>query len=376
MFFPNIRSFPLYQGAPWQPSLGAFSCLPPEIRDMIWLLCLQSVVPIDHSIKDRDPDSVPITQFMIIYTSRQLSDEITDIYYAGPRDLTVCLGLPDYDLGPERQAGRYTNYHIDFNGIIRSRDLANTDFSFFTSINLQIELAIKGTRTRTARLNSLKCFVAEFSELVQEWQSRKPWWSITSCPRIDVVVDIPPEKTDTFSWEIDLRKLADLLKPLGDIDNCGDATIDFRGELLCGREWVPEIFGQITTNMKQEGKDFEWLGENIVDAMIWSSEDTQRVQRRVTVLARREETRRWSLIEGVMRGGDEEDRKGRKEQEELRMLLLGTLPCRPANSQSDSDFINSIERYRAKHTLNRIFVMVILLDLLILDMLWTSFWAR
>lgn len=175
---------------------------------------------------------------------------------------------------------------------------------------------------------------------------------------------------------MDLRKLADLLKPLGDIDNCGDATIDFRGELPCGREWVPEIFGQITTNMKQEGKNFEWLGENIVDAMIWSSEDTQRVQRRVTVLARREEARRWALVEGVMRGGDEEDLKGREEQEELRILLLGTLPCRPTNSQPDSDFINSIERYRAKHTLNRIFVMVILLDLLILDMLWTSFWAR
>ncbi|CAO1603210.1 hypothetical protein XANCAGTX0491_006802 [Xanthoria calcicola] len=212
MFFPNSRSFPLYQGAPWQPGLGAFICLPPDIRDMIWRLCLQSVAPIDHSIKDKDPYTIPVTQFMIIYTSRQLLHEITSIYYGRPRDLTVCLGFPGHNLVQERQNGRYTNYYISFNGIIRSRDLAYMNFSFFTSINLRMELASNGPGTRTARLKSLECFVAEFSELIQD---RRPWWSTPSCPRIDVVVDVPTEDYGFLSWELHLQDLADLLKPLG-----------------------------------------------------------------------------------------------------------------------------------------------------------------
>lgn len=144
----------------------------------------------DYDKNDKDPDMVPITQLMIIYTSRQLLHDKTKIYYGGPRDLTICLGHPDYDLTQERQRGRSTNYHLSFNGSIRSRDLAYTNFSFFTSINLHMELAVAGSRPREDRFNELKRFIGEFSDLIQEWQSRGPWWSISSCPRMDVVVEI------------------------------------------------------------------------------------------------------------------------------------------------------------------------------------------
>ncbi|KAI4111046.1 MAG: hypothetical protein LQ339_000774 [Xanthoria mediterranea] len=306
--------------------------------------------------------------------------EITSIYYGRPRDLTVCLGFPDHNLVQERQNGRYTNYYISFDGIIRSRDLAYTNFSFFTSINLRMELAISGPGTRTARLKSLECFVAEFSELIQDWQSRRPWWSTPSCPRIDVVVDVPTEDYGFLSWELYLQDLADLLKPLGDIDNCDDATIVFGAGLKCGREWVPETFGQTVTNMKREGKDFKWLGENTMDALMWSTEETRRVKKRVYVLQRNQERRRRALVEAMHSDGamenrkmaEEEERRGRddeeeEEEEELRMLLLGIWPYAPLESQPDTKLIDLMERFRAKNILNRIMVMVILLDLLVLD---------
>ncbi|KAL8848971.1 MAG: hypothetical protein Q9221_006002 [Calogaya cf. arnoldii] len=397
-FLGRFRSSPpVVHGAPWQPGLGTFSYLPPEIRNVIWDLILQSIAPLNHSVNDTDkkqlPDApIPITELMIIYASKQLYHNITNIYYGNNIEdvqyLNICLGHPDHDLVQERQAGKYTNYHLQFNnGVIRSRDLAYTNFSFFASINLQLELPIQGTATRTQRFNTLKYFVSELSDLIQDWQSRRPWWSIAPCPPIHVSVEIPTEERSVlFSWDMTLERLADLLKPLADIDNCEYATIDFRGELLCGREWVPEIFGQIIRNMRREGKDFTWFGENTVDAVMFSGEETERVKRRVSELERRQETRRRMVlpVEDEMDGDeDEEKRKKREveeckaieEDEEMVVLSRGTLSCGPPESQPDTEFSDLFERARAKHVLARISVMIAFLDLLVLDWLWVPIWS-
>ncbi|KAL8652755.1 MAG: hypothetical protein Q9226_004127 [Calogaya cf. arnoldii] len=85
-FLGRFRSPSPLHGAPLQPGLGIFSYLPPEIRNMIWDIILKSVAPLGHSIKDtdkkEDPDArIPITELMIIYTSKQLYHDLTNIYY-------------------------------------------------------------------------------------------------------------------------------------------------------------------------------------------------------------------------------------------------------------------------------------------------------
>ncbi|KAL8669862.1 MAG: hypothetical protein Q9168_005566 [Polycauliona sp. 1 TL-2023] len=373
-----MPSIPLSHGAPWQPGLGTLGYLPPEIRDMIWVFYLDYALPIDHSVADRNSDAIPITELMLIYASKQLHQIITEIYYRGSRNLTICLGHPEHDLVKERYDGRYTNYHIDFNGVIRSRDLAYTDFAFFESIKLTLKIPVKGPISREPRFNTLKYLVLEFSELIQDWQSRSPWWSIPRCPRIEVVVDIPFVKEIIVSFKLDLENLADLLKPLGDIDNCDDATIQVLHRLRCGQEWVPEIVGQITMNMKSEGKDFKWLGANTADALMLSSHETLQVGKRVAGLKKSQRMRRLAA-DKEMDGDDEEERrekreeeerKGREEEEELQVLLVGRLPCGPPASQPDAELLDRIERSEATSILNRILATVILLDLLVLDWLW------
>ena len=189
----------LHHGVPWQPGLGLFGCLPPEVRNIVWSYCLQSVAPVDYCVYEKDPGTIPITQLMITYASRHLYNEITGIYLGEPRDLTVCVGLSDYNLARERHEGKYTNYHLNFNGVIRCRDLAYTNFAFFRCINLHLQLPVNGPATRADRFRTLKFFVAEFSETVQDWQSRQPWWSIARCPPIHVLADIPKERDSLLS---------------------------------------------------------------------------------------------------------------------------------------------------------------------------------
>ncbi|KAI4276155.1 MAG: hypothetical protein LQ337_002695 [Flavoplaca oasis] len=320
---------------------------------------------------------------MITYASRHLYNEITGIYFGAPRDLTVCLGLSDYSLAKERHEGKYTNYHLNLNGVIRSRDLAYTNFAFFKSINLHLQLPINGPATRLDLFNTVKFFVAEFSETIQDWQSRRPWWSIARCPPIHVLVDIPRERDSLLSWEVTLEDVADLLKPLGDIDNCEVATIDLRCELRCGREWISEVLGQIIRNMSTEGKDFRWVGENTAEAILCSRDETWWVRERVEVLQRGQDRRRAALSEVAGDDEDEEKKeyredeihKMREEEEELAMLLLGALPCGPPESQPDCELRDLIDRERARRKLDRILVVVILLEILVLDGIWTSLWS-
>lgn len=141
------------------------------------------------------------------------------------------------------------------------------------------------------------------------------------------------------------------------------------------RIWVPEILGQIIMNMSREGKDFKWLGENTEDALMWSKEETIRVRDRVSVLENKQKRRRLGLVEEID-DDDGEDRRKEREEEELRVLLLGILPCGPPESQPDTEFIDLMERKRAKYILSRILVMMVLFELIVLDRLWMSFWTR
>ncbi|KAL8772945.1 MAG: hypothetical protein Q9209_001965 [Squamulea sp. 1 TL-2023] len=326
-----------------------FSSLPPDIRSMIWDLCLGWVAPTDYDHKDQGTEIVPITGLMVIYASKPINREVLDMYYRkGPFDLHICLGLQDRDLlqelVQERLIGRYTNFHLSFNGCMRSRNLADTNFSFFRSISLEITLAptMKLFSLRHKAFIPLKALVSEFSEVVQEWQSRRPWWSKASCPRIGVTLDVPlSEETACFGrdFELDLNSLAELLKPLGDIDNCDDATIDARYPLGFGQEWVPEILGQITTNMRKESKDFEWVGRNIADAFGWSQHYNSLPH--------------WPELAEVE-----------------------ILPCGPPERQADDEVIDLMDNFEIDRVFKRFLVIVITIELVLLDLNWTILWDR
>ena len=180
-----------------------------------------------------------------------------------------------------------------------------------------------------------------------------------------------------------LKDVADLLKPLGDIDKCEVATIDLRWELRCGREWISEILGQIIRNMSTEGKDFRWVGENTAEAILCSPGEIWRVRERVEVLEL-EQDRRRAALSGV--AGDDEDeenekhredeiQKMREEEDELAVLLLGALPCGLPESQPDCELRDLIDRERARRKLDRILVVAILFEIIVLDRIWTSLWS-
>ncbi|KAL8913712.1 MAG: hypothetical protein Q9171_001562 [Xanthocarpia ochracea] len=171
----GLRDSVISSGPSFQPGLGTLSCLPPEVRSGIWqqlflhatpnlpecrpdiyeLDCLaniefdaefrselrkQRILPMLEAVQqsellpDRQQDNLAILR-----TSKQLHGEVDGDFHRN-RTITFCFDNNQHSLLLQRIGGKPTDYYITLGNICVARDFANTDFSKFTALHLDIEL--------------------------------------------------------------------------------------------------------------------------------------------------------------------------------------------------------------------------------------------
>ncbi|KAL8926097.1 MAG: hypothetical protein Q9172_001925 [Xanthocarpia lactea] len=283
-------------GPSFQPGLGTLSCLPPEVRSEIWQQLFLDATPntpecrpdiywpeplttIQDDIETRtarrkrrilfvleavrQPELLPDRQrdyLAIMRTSKQLHVEVDGDFYRN-RTLTFCFDINQHSLLLQRIGGKPTDYYITLGNICVARDFANTDFSKFKALHLDIELP--SNVCSLDKLKDLGTHLEEFSKLLQVWQSRKfstaaqPW-----CPRIEIAFSLCKgtqlyhvEGTGSPWWEISIMNINNLLRPLRDIDNVEDVKIKLLFGLRYGNEWLPQVLYEVIHQMKQFGND-------------------------------------------------------------------------------------------------------------------------
>ncbi|CAO1603819.1 hypothetical protein XANCAGTX0491_007398 [Xanthoria calcicola] len=272
---------------PTLSGLGTFSVLPPEIRFQIWQILFHPTAPTCRPrvyeprllgdtfatesreqkilsklqenkqlniLPDHNPDSLTILR-----TSKQLHDEIVRELYRS-RTLRFCFDNNEHGLLLQRLGGKNTDYYIQLGGFCVARDFANTDFSLFKSVHLDIELP--GNECSLEKMNDLRTHIREFSELIQAWQARKYHETQRKCPQIYIAVRLH-KGTQLYDfqwskspfWEISLQNIYHLLRHLRSIDNVEDVTIKVHFRLRYGQEWLPQVLHEIVHQMKRVGDD-------------------------------------------------------------------------------------------------------------------------
>ena len=283
-------------GPSFQPGLGTLSGLPPEVRSEIWQQlflhatpnisdCRHDIYEPDHltyiqfDIEPRNElrkqrilpmlEAVRKSEFLpdrqqdnlaILRTSKQLHVEVDGDFYRN-RTITFCFDNNQHSLLLQRVGGKPTDYYITLGNICVARDFANTNFSKFKALHLNIELP--SNVCSLDKLKDLETHLGEFSKLLQVWQSRKfptaaqPW-----CPRIEIAFRLC-KGTRLYHiglsgnpwWEISISTIDSLLQPMRDIDNVEDVTIKLPFRLRYGNEWLPQVLYEVIHQMKQFGND-------------------------------------------------------------------------------------------------------------------------
>ncbi|KAI4281306.1 MAG: hypothetical protein L6R38_003802 [Xanthoria sp. 2 TBL-2021] len=272
---------------PVQSGLGTLSVLPPEIRSKIWQLLFDPNAPkfrpriykpqlLGHAdpVEDRKqmilsmlqadnrsnllPD-LNLDNLAILRTSKQLHDELLGDLYRN-RTLQFCFDNNEHGLLLHRLVGKSTDYYIRLGGFCVARDFANTDFSMFTSIHLDIELP--SNECSLEKMKDLRTHLGESSELIQAWQSRKYHKTQRKCPQIDIAIRLHKgtqrydyEWSESLYWENCIQDIERLLRPLKRIDNVEDVTIKVHFMLRYGQEWLPQVLHEVIHQMKRVGND-------------------------------------------------------------------------------------------------------------------------
>ena len=262
--------------------LGAFSVLPPEIRFEIWQMLFYPTAPKCRPriyepdiLSDLDPAESPKQKLLsklqetkqlnilpdhnpdsltILRTSKQLHDEIVGELYRS-RTLRFCFDNNEHGLLLQRLGGKPTDYYIQLGGFCVARDFANTDFSLFKSLHLDIELP--SNECSRDKLNDLQTHIREFSELIKAWQARKYHKTRRECPQIDIAIRLHEGTRLYYStwdsvmplWEISIMEIEILLRPLGSIENSEAVTINADFSLRYGQEWLPYLLHGISHEM-------------------------------------------------------------------------------------------------------------------------------
>lgn len=272
---------------PIQSGLGTLSVLPPEIRSKIWQLLFDPTTPkfrpriyetqlLGHAdpVEDRKqmilsmlraanrlnllPD-LNLENLAILRTSKQLHDELLGDLYRN-RTLRFCFDNNEHGLLLQRLVGKPTDYYIRLGGFCVARDFANTDFSMFKSVHLDIELP--SNECSRKKMEDLRTHLGEFSELIQAWQLRKYHTTQRKCPQIDIAIRLHKgtqlydyEWSEPLCWEICIQDIERLLRPLRRIDNVEDVTIKVHFILRYGQEWLPQVLHEVIHEMKHFGHD-------------------------------------------------------------------------------------------------------------------------
>ena len=272
---------------PFLSGLGAFSVLPPEIRFEIWQMLFYPTAPKFRPriyepdvlgdpdptesrkqkllskiqeikqlniLPDHNPDSLTILR-----TSKQLHDEIVGELYRS-RTLRFCFDNNEHGILLQRLGGKPTDYYIQLGGFCVARDFANTDFSLFKSLHLDIELP--SNECSLDKLRDLGIHIREFSELIQAWQARKYHKTQRKCPQIGIAIRLHKgiqlyylEWSKSPWWEISIQNISNLLRHLRNIDNVEDVTIKVHFRLRYGQEWLPQVLHEVVDQMKRVGNN-------------------------------------------------------------------------------------------------------------------------
>lgn len=276
----NITTAP-----PVLSGLGALSVLPPEIRFEIWQKLFHPSVPkcrpriyeprllgdifatesrtqklLSELQKNKQLNVLPDhnrDSLTILRTSKQLHDEIVGELYRS-RTLRFCFDNNEHGLLLQRLGGKPTDYYIQLEGLCIARDFANTDFSLFKSLHLDIELP--SNESSLEKMKDLKTHISEFSELIQAWEARKYHKTQRECPQIDIAIRLhegtPLYYDEWFKlplWEISILYIRSLMVPLRNIDNVEDVTITVHFRLRYGQEWLPQVLHEVVHQMKRVG---------------------------------------------------------------------------------------------------------------------------
>ncbi|KAL8992904.1 MAG: hypothetical protein Q9169_006746, partial [Polycauliona sp. 2 TL-2023] len=301
---PGMIGDPVTSGCrpdqPCQPGLGNLRFLPPEIRSHIWKELftpstakpkpriyemhesriieatsrkdIRNIKLVSGMIEDRKQSVESMMQagkqsrsqrfrmqndMSILRTSQQLSREIRGDLYRG-RTLKSCFNNNEHGLLLHHVGDKTTEYYITLGGFCVARDFADTDFSMFKSLHLDIELP--SNECSRDKMHDLKTHLEHFSELIQDWQSRRYHDIKRRCPRIDIDIRLHKDTRlyhfewfRTFSWEISLDDIHDVLQPLRAIDNVEDVMIKVHFALRFGQEWLPQVLHEVCHQMKRKG---------------------------------------------------------------------------------------------------------------------------
>ncbi|KAL8761161.1 MAG: hypothetical protein Q9184_002690 [Pyrenodesmia sp. 2 TL-2023] len=259
---------------PHQPGLGNLNKLPLELRQEIW----KHFVPRQtepNGIRNACQPSRPCNtgqygpaheppfppppingggDLAVLRASKQLYEEITNEIYLN-RVLTICFSDQDHFEGcwewyrhsDATGCGR-SHFWTTMGGICYWSDLAEVDFSRFSSMRLNIRFRSEGDGEELAVY--LHGEVDHFVNLVQRWQTRKSSNAAGPLPslKFDITIDICPKDPGMDDPspvnEINLDDIKRLLVSLKKIRNVRVQSVEVGFALRFGQEWLVEMVRQ------------------------------------------------------------------------------------------------------------------------------------
>ncbi|KAL8854116.1 MAG: hypothetical protein Q9221_001038 [Calogaya cf. arnoldii] len=234
----DTPAFPLTR--PFQPGLGNFSFLPPEVRAKIWQAHLDtdsSVSSTPNLLRPNQEIKTRSNRFFIFRTSKQLYDEMSEQFYHH-RNLNIYF---DQSLGCHDSPGPVwgTVFYTDINGSCTWRDFGYTDFSRFESISLSIQLPVNPPleslylNLRTL-MENIKRFCALFS--IQKSRAQK----LVSWPTFKVSITFDQDnvrKPDSDGGRLRLRESLNFVAKLLDKIRVVDSIENIRFNLTSKLRW-------------------------------------------------------------------------------------------------------------------------------------------